>query len=319
MEDEVDYESLKLTDLNTAWLDIDPRNCKFELDALQNEMLNFYLRNDQRFRIAFYTNWTPHFIQYMKDKARLREPIHLAVIGQTRSGKSYSSISVCVVHSLLNGRVFDEHYICANSYEFVEKLKEMPEEDLINSMFLIDEQKNSVYSAGSIARKTKILDVQNIIAMNNISSISLTPDKWSNEQASYGLRSFGRDFKNKICRFMIYNLSESSRTGLPLGMIYLPIFTNLLPEKFAKVLENKYLTKKKEWISAEMRGENDVVGLIHKKTAESLMRDDQFLGLKKKNERKIYIQQKLGSEWTGSEIEAVLQLTNMLRNGVKFD
>jgi hypothetical protein len=69
----------------------------------------------------------------------------------------------------------------------------------------------------------------------------------------------------------------------------------------------------------EMRSEGDVVGMIHKKSAQSFMRDDQFLGLKKKNERKIYIQQKLGSEWTGSEIEAVLQLTNMMRNGVKFD
>ena len=120
---------------------------------------------------------------------------------------------------------------------------------------------------------------------------------------------------------MIYNLAESggARMGLPLGMVYIPIFTFLLPENFAKILEKQYLERKKEWVGNEMRGLGDVIGLIHKKTAQSFMRDEQFLGLKKKNERKIYIQQVCGSEWSSSEIEAVLQLTNMLRNGVNFD
>lgn len=235
------------------------------------------------------------------------------------SGKSYTALSLCIIHALLNGRFFDERYICGNSYEFIEKLKEMAEEDLINSIFLIDEEKKTVQGFGSTGRKMKILDVQNIIAINNISTISLTPDSWSNSNADYGCRSFGRDFEHKICRFMIYNLTESTKTGLPLGMIYLPIFTSLLPEKYAKILEGKYIKKKREWVNLEMRGEADAIAIIHKKTAESFMRDDQFLGLKKKNERKSYIQQKLGSEWSVGEIETVLQLTNMMRNGVNFD
>jgi hypothetical protein len=310
-------DNLTLWDLNFSF---NLAEADYQLDALQNEMLQFYLRNDMKFRLAFSTNWTPQFIQFMKDKARLREPLHISTIGPTRSGKSSAMLSICVIHALLNGRVFDERYICANSYEFIEKLKEMEEKDLVNSIFLIDEAKNSVYSAGSIARKTKILDVQNIIAINNISTISITPDRWSNEQANYGARSFGRCFKTKTVRFMLYNLQEGGRGGsLPMAMIYIPIFNALLPETHAKILEEKYLSRKKAWVQAEMRGEGDVLGIIHRKTAQSFMRDEQFLGLKKKNERSAYIQQKLGSEWTKSEIETVLNLTNMMKNGIKLN
>lgn len=316
-KEEDKLEPLKLSDLDFS---IDLSQADYQLDALQNEMLQFYLKNDMRFRRAFYTNYTAQFIQFMKDKARMKEPLHLSVIGQTRSGKSYSAVSLCVIHALLNGKEFDERYICGNSYEFIEKLKEMPEEQLKNSIFLIDEEKKGVWGAGQVARKTKILDVQNIIAINNISSISLTPDRWSNEGANYGLRAFGRCFKTKTVRFMLYNISEGGRGGVtPTGMIYLPIFTKLLPEKHGKILEGKYLGRKNDWVRMEMRGEGDVLSMIHKKTAESFMRDEQFLGLKKKNERKIYIQTKVGSEWTSSECETILQLTNMMRNGVNFD
>jgi hypothetical protein len=255
----------------------------------------------------------------MKDKARMKEPISFSVIGKTRSGKSYSSISLCIIHALLNGRMFNKSYICANSYDYIERLKEMDEKDLNNSIFLIDEEKKGVYGGGSTARKTKIVDVQNIIAINNISTISLTPDKWANEQADYGLRAFGRCFKTKTVRFMLYNLQEGGKGGqLPLGMVYLPIFTSLLPEPYASELEKQYIDQKKAWVNLEMRGEGDVIAMVHKKTAESLIRDEQFVALTKKNERKVYIQQKLGSEWTSSECETVLQLTNMLRNGVSF-
>jgi hypothetical protein len=235
VKEEDKLEPLKLSDLDFT---IDLSQADYQLDALQNEMLQFYLKNDMRFRRAFYTNWTPQFIQFMKDKAKLHEPLHLSVIGKTRSGKSYSSMSIAVIHALLNAKLFDIRYLCGNSYEFIEKLKDLDEEDLLNSIFLIDEEKKGVFSAGSIARKTKILDVQNIIAINNISTISLTPDRWSNESADYGLRSFGRCFKTKSVRFMLYNLQEGGRGGsLPLGMVYIPIFTKLMPEKHAKILE----------------------------------------------------------------------------------
>lgn len=308
---------LTLSDLNFKF---DLKECDFQLDALQNQMLQHYIRTDMRFRRAFNTDWTPYFIQYFKDKAKLKEPSHISTIGVTRSGKSFGMISLAVILSLLNGKQFSIKYICPNSYEFIERLKTMDENELLNSVFLIDEEKKAVYSAGSTARKMKITDVQNIIAINNISTISITPDRWSNEQANYGLRSFGRCFKTGIIRFMLYNLQEGGKGGtLPLGMIYIPMFTKMLPERFSKPLEKDYMESKHLWVNEEMRGKYDVVAVIHKKTAQTLMRDEQFTQLKKMKEKKAYIQTKLGSEWSQQEIINVLSLTEMLRRGVKFD
>lgn len=317
IQQEVELPPLTLSMLNFPNVDIS--KCNFELDALQNQMLQFYLMNDERFRRAYNTNYTPHLIQFMKDKARLHEPLHLSIIGKTRSSKSYISVSIAIIHSLLNGRQFSGKYICGNSFEFIEKLKEMPPEDLLNSIFLIDEEKKSVYGAGSVSKKMKITDVQNIIAINNISTISLTPDHWANENADYGMRTFGRDFTNKVSRLMLYNLQEGGKGGsVPLGMIVLPIFTKLLPKPYAEILEKEYLEKKMAWVGAEQSGRGDVLSMIKMKSAESFVRDIQFLDLKKKKERFTYIQTKLGSEWTKSECDEILSITEMLRRGVDF-
>jgi hypothetical protein len=295
----------------------DLSSCKFEIDALQNKLLEFYIRADSRFRRAFSMNYTTDFLQYIKDKSRLREPCHISVIGNVRSGKSVTAISLCCFHMACYGKIFSIDYICANAYEFLEKLKVMPEEKLRNSIFLIDEEKQSVYGVGSTARKMKLTDVQNIIAINNISTISLNPNSWANKEANYGLRTFGRCFKNKICRLMLYNLSEKGKGGeLPMGNVYLPIFTAYLPKEYADSIEKAYLQKKNEWVMGEMRGEGDVLAEIRKKSAESFCRDKNFLQIKKKKERLGYIQQKMGSEWTSKECEDVLILASLLQQGL---
>jgi hypothetical protein len=233
------------------------------------------------------------------------------------SGKSFTAISLCAYHMALNNRLFSTDYICANAYEFLEKLKSMPEEELRNSIFLIDEEKQSVFGVGSTARKMKLTDVQNIIAINNISTISLNPNSWANKEANYGLRTFGRCFKTKTCRLMLYNLAEKGKGGeLPMGNVYLPIFTAFLPKEYADSVEGAYLKKKNEWVMGEMRGEGDVLAEIRKKSAESFCRDKNFLQIKKKKERLGYIQQKMGSEWTSKECEDVLTLASLIQQGL---
>lgn len=308
---------LKMSDLK---FQINLKDAFYELDELQQEMLNFYLRADFRFKQAYHTNYTVPFIKWLRTSANLREPVHLSILGKTRSGKSYTAITIAIIHSLLNGRIFNSEYICAEAYEFLEKLKTMPSEKLINSIFLIDESRNAQYGFGSTARKMKLKDVQNIIAINNISTISLTPDRWANEEANYGLRTFGRCFKTKSVRLMLYNLQEGSHGGsLPMGMVYLPIFTELLPKEYAEKLEKEYLEKKNEWVNAERRGEGNALAEIKKKTAEAFCHDEQFLGIKKKKERMTYISQKLGGEWTTKEFEEILNLTELIKQGVNFD
>ena len=288
----------------------DLSKAKYELDVLQNRILEFYIRADPRFRRAFYTNFTGDFLQYLKDKAKLKEPHHLSVMGNVRSGKSYTSISLTVLSMALQNKIFTKDYICGNAYEFVEKLKVMPEEALKNTTFLIDEQKNAVFGVGSVARKMKLEDVQNIIAINNISTIMLTPTGWANKSADYGLRTF------KTVRLMLYNLQESgSNSERPMGMIYLPIFTSFLPKDYADKLEKDYLSKKNEWVMGEMRGEGDALAEIKRKTAESFNRDDRFCNLITKKDRLTYISQKLGSEWTTGEIESIESIAKLLKEG----
>lgn len=174
----------------------------------------------------------------------------------------------------------------------------------------------TVFGVGSLAKKMKITDVQNIIAINNISTIMLNPKTWANKEANYGLKTFGRCFDTKTVRMMLYNLEERGRGGeLPMGNVYLPIFTSVLPEDYAGKLEKDYLEKKNTWVKQEMRGEGDVLAEIKKNSAESFMRDSKFLQLKTKRMRLAYITQKMGSEWTRSEVEEIETITRLINEG----
>lgn len=297
--------------------DFDLSKAKFELDPLQNKMLQFYIRADPRFRRAFYTDYTADFFNFLKEKARLREPAPLTAMGNIRSGKSYSMISICAFKMLCYKKIFNINYICANDVDFLEKLRNLPEEKLQNSTFLIDEEKTSNLGIGSTAKKLKIQDVSNIVAKMNIDTISINPIKWADPYAFYGLRCFGRDFTQKVNRFMLYNLQESGRGGTtPMGNVYLPIFTSFLPKFYAEPLEKDYITKKDAWIMKEVRGDNDALAEIRRNTAMSLLRDKNFKEIEKKGEKLAYINYKLGSDgWTTKEIEDIFQLTKLIEQG----
>jgi hypothetical protein len=288
---------------------------KFELDALQQEMLNFYIRADPKFRMAFYQDYTSQFFQYIKDKARLKEPIYLSVTGGVRSGKSYSAISVCWILNYLHGRIIDIRYITANEVDYLESLKNMPEKDLANSCFVIDEKKQGVFGIGSYAKKMKLQDMQNIIAKFNISNITLCPTK-IDDKSQYALKSFGRDF-NGVNRFMLYNLQAGDGAShRPMGMVYIPPFNKLLPEKIGSKLEKDYIKKKDAWILRETRGEGDVLYQIKRKTAEVFAKDTKYLELTKKDEKLAYLSMALGSEWTKAEIGELLNLTSIIAKGL---
>lgn len=233
------------------------------------------------------------------------------------SGKSVSAITLAILHSALNGRRFNINYICSNTYEFIEKIKEMPREELLNSCWISDEEKQSVYSVGSTAKKMKITDIQNIIAKNNLSVISISPSHWANEKAMYGLRAWGRCFQTKSCRFMLYNLQEGGKGGtLPLGCVYIPIFTEFAPKPYSTDLEKQYLTKKDEWIEDEMRGRGDVLGEIKKRSAMNFSKDKKYLALKGRDKCMAYLSQILGSEWTKGEVAEIYQITKLISEDI---
>lgn len=310
---EVKEPTYKLEDLN---FNFNLKEADYQVDALQNQMLQDYIRTDARFRKAFYTNYTNSFLQFIKDKARLNEPIHLSVIGQVRSGKSTGMISVASLIMALYGKMLTTEYICGNVTEFIEKLKIMPEDKLRNSCFVIDEEKKAVFGMGSTARKMKVMDIQNIIAINNISTIMITPMSWANENAFYGLKAFGRCFKTGTIRFMLYNLQNSGGLGLPLGMVYLPRFEKFLPKVYAEILAKEYLAKKNEWVMKEMRGQgHDDASVMKQKVASQFLKDNNFLALTKRNDRIVYISMKLGNEWTKSEMEEMNNIIKLMQMG----
>jgi hypothetical protein len=294
----------------------DLSKANYQLDSLQNELLQFYIRADKRFRRAFSMNYTNQFLQYIRDKTRLNEPLTLSVIGGTRQGKSYSSITIAQYHQLQYGKLFTSEYICGNVFEYLEKLQTFPTNKLFNRVFICDENKQSVYNIGSLARKSKVEDVANITAINNISTIMLTPYQWSNKNANYGIRAFGRCFDTKTVRLMLYNLTESGKGGtLPLGNIYLPIFTAFYPKRFGDIMEKEYLAKKHGWVDLEREGNADVLSMVRKKIAIQFSKDPKYNELKKKKLKIAYILLKVGSEYTTKEVESIEEITQLIKDG----
>jgi hypothetical protein len=235
------------------------------------------------------------------------------------SSKSYISIGIQAIIMALSGKMVTAEYICPNAMDFLERLRTMPQEKLTNSCFLIDEEKTAMFGYGSMAKKMKLQDVANIVAINNISTISLNPISWANREAMYGLRTFGRCFKTRTSRLMLYNLQAGGRGGeSPMGCLYLPIFTSLLPKPYAEKLEKDYLAKKNAWVMQEQRGEGDILAEMRKRLAEDFIRDKTFLSITKKNERLAYIELKLGSEWTTSECKSILLITQLINQGVNL-
>lgn len=314
-EPKIEKPEFTLKDLK---FEFDLSKTNYQLDRLQNKFLEFYLRSDMRFLRAFNSNYTNDFIGFIRDKAKLREPIHLSIMGTTRGGKSYTALSLCAIHQAYYGKKFTSEFICANSMEYLQKVKEMSPEKLSNRIFLVDEQQENLMGIGSISKKLRLKDVANIIAMSNISTIQLNPVRFANTDAFYGLRLFGKCYDTKTTRSMLYNLQESAKL-IPVGNLYLPIFTALLPKSYAEPLEKAYLERKKAWIELERTGQNDELAHLRRKYARDFMKDKQFLKIDKKNEQQSYIKSVMGSGFTSGEIDDIFQLTKLFRQGIKFE
>jgi hypothetical protein len=99
-----------------------------------------------------------------------------------------------------------------------------------------------------------------------------------------------------------------------MGMVYLPIFTEVIP--YAEQLERDYLEKKKTWVQAEQRGEGDILFDLKKRTADKFVKDPKYLQIKHKQERLTYIGLKMGSEWTKGEVIEIESLTRLMVQGI---
>jgi hypothetical protein len=321
----------KLSELK---FDFDLKNTIFEIDAIQDQLIQFYLQTDMRFRRAYSIDFTRHFFKMISDKARLKQPIQISTSGNMRGGKSESMMTVSAIHMALYGKIFTPEYICGNNIEFLEKIKEMPDEKIKNSIFQIDEEKQSMYSLGSYAKKTHFADFQNITAISNVSTIMICPNKVSNPDAMYSLRVFGKGIHKdkpllpdgspnyvtpRITKFMLYNLQGGDKSdSLPLGMVYIPNFQDIFPKEYTKPFMEEYLKTKNSWVQGELKGSDDVLAEMRLKIAKNFSHDETCMELKK-SERFSYISVKLGSGYTKSEIEDIVNLTSLLEKGALSD
>lgn len=291
-------------------ISINPGNMKFRMDRLQDMLLQNYIRNSPEFRRAFVTDYTGIFLGYVRDKRRLTEPLNMCMIGTRRGGKSTSGISILGYTDALYGKRTQIKNICADEFEYLNCLKNV----LKYEAFLIDEAKLATYGIGSVAKRMKLQDVQNIIAVNCISTIAIRPDQWAAEFAEYGLKCFGRCFEEGINRFLLYNLQESSKGNVvPLGVVYIPIFSKFLT--YGKELEKEYAEKKQSWVNEEQHGERDMLFRTRIMQAIEFTQSPVFSSLKKGKERKVWASAQLGSEFTSGEVEEIVTMASMLVEG----
>lgn len=361
---------------------------EFIVDPLQQAFIERYVQQDPSFAQALYIDYTDKFLEFLRFKARHNEPISISIMGIQRGGKSYAAIFLHAIMMLLRGFLPDVKFIVADKDEYLKALN-APADEVHKRCFVVDEDKTAVFGTGSIARRQKLLDVQNIIAVNAISTIWIRPDDFSFADAQYGLRVFGKfeakfrdranweeesavmyetykqkggfmseeEFNNikknipeisdvsykmyksgKLCfsdfqfiegerrdrnrmqltRFMLYNLQESSRSGgaLPLGMVYLPPFTEM-PELFpdVKEFERQYMEKKLKWVAKEQSCRRDVLYRGKMKIAKKFADDPKFNQLKSRPDRILYVSVELGSEFTKNDCEEIERLAKKIVEG----
>lgn len=291
---------------------IDYKKAIFETDELLEESIFSQMRDNPKFLKMFYTDMTNKFYRYIDGKIKLREPISLGIKGFTRSGKSTIGITIACRIAEANGKRFSINNICENEFDFLKKVKTAEE----NDVFVIDEGKESVFGIGSMAKRMKIDDIQNIIAKLNISTIWITPRKFNDTNSDYGLRTLGRarNVSPRLVKLLLYNLSEGTRHILiPFGYVIIPVFMDIY--EYGKELDKEYQALKDDWIRREKESETNFMFNIQKEKAQDLLSNPTFTQLKKFKDRVIFAKTLLPSEFTKQEIDEIVRMTDLIEQG----
>lgn len=211
------------------------------------------------------------------------------------------------------GKKFLIENVCSNQMDFLGKLPNAKDNDI----FVIDESKEAVFGIGSMAKKMKIYDAMNIIAKRNISTIWITPRKFNDTNAIYGLRTLGRAFKSKprLTKFLLYNLLETDdTTGYPYGYVLIPHYADVFT--YGKEFEKEYEAKKDVWILDEQQSEGNIMYEIQKKRAVQLLHNPMFSQVEKKKQKIVIAKSLLPSEFTTREIEDIVVMAEMIKEGI---
>jgi len=236
-------------------IQINPMTLKYSVDKIQDERIKDRMSKNPEYARIMSINNSKLFFEWIMEKLRLKENIIIEIKGYTRSGKSSVGITIAKLISYLTGKEFTQYQICRNESEYQQKIKLWSKlRKTFNTVWVVDEQKETHVGVGSYAEMTLQEDINNIVAIENIHTIWIHPPHFVGRNSLVGLETYGRNFEHRITRCIMYDLHENKKVGIPMGLVFIPIFRD-------KSFEEKYVEKKWEQVDGLLQGE-DISGLV---------------------------------------------------------
>lgn len=314
---------------------------KFKISPIQDFLLKQQMSTNEAFARAYFTEMTKVYFDFLQYKIENRENISIGLKGQTRSGKSAvaSATAFHVAHLIVKihypetkpSLYYNINNICANESEYAYKVKEATE----NSIFHIDEQRESKFQMGSVREELYIMDVQNIIAKANIHSLWLFPTDFIERNCQLGLETIGKDTEKRLTKLLVYDLSKS-KIGFgytPLGYIIMPVkhlwtckeigkygrcdtFGKPLCPNFPTCprFVATYERKKNTWIQKEKDQEIGEMQEQRFKMGEQLAKSTMFQDSPNQRQR-VIIARNLFPQLTEGELREIIEIAKM---GITF-
>jgi hypothetical protein len=247
--------------------------------------------------VAFYSNVTNFLISEMEDYIKDARCWRLAIMGETRGGKSETGQTCAVIYrSIFNkylkaGR-FDTqdifidgtfkkseidltiNHICSNQGNYIFTLRRAYKEGWIKfgQIWIIDEHRKSIGGIGSYSEMIDLKNVNNIIAKFMQAEIWIQPLQFETNNTPYGLYIYKKDIDERINWCLLYKIQRNAIGGVEfnfMGWVSLPLHEDVK-------LREAYNMKKNLWIKQEMEGTVDERVIERKKTARELSEDPDF-------------------------------------------
>lgn len=180
------------------------KNISFITDEFEELIIQDITQHDPETLVKIKRNVTGTFRNWIKNKIDKKENVSLNAKGTTRSGKSLGMLSISddILSNYQNKEFNPDYIISANQKEFRQKLKNADFGDIQQ----IDENAFANVGMGSVTEMQQLKDIQNIIAKKNIHTIYITPRVFLETNANIGLSTWGKDPKNWLSRFLLYDL-----------------------------------------------------------------------------------------------------------------
>jgi hypothetical protein len=259
----------------------------------------------------FFTNATSFFIKEMKKYIYHNQVWRIAIMGETRSGKSEGAQTIAFRYMEIFNKCLKEGYvnekgtrvdfkeqiqsrldsaikleklefncdkILASQSDYLYKLREQTRDKLIKfgQIWQIDENREQS-GLGSYTEKQERDNLNNIIAKFCQCEIWLQPRRFTEANTPYGIKMIKKDFINRCNWGLLYKI-EMNPIGVEfnfLGWIKLPLHKH-------EEHRNEYESKKNDWIKEEMEGAVDDRMRLRHEVAKMLSEDDDFCVLNKK-------------------------------------